>query len=65
MWTTIYVASGHDWTQMIIEKLLAEGYLVKSKYFSKEGDEELFEIMVPSSEAEEVQSLLIELDMIL
>lgn len=64
MWTTVYVASGYDWAQTIKERLLSEGYLVKSKYFAKEGDEELYEIMVPLSEAEEIQSLLLELEII-
>lgn len=64
MWTTIYVASGYDWAQTIIGRLSSEGYLVKSKYFAKEGDEELYEIMAPFSEAEEIQSLLLELEII-
>ena len=64
MWTTIYVASGYDWAKTIEEKLLAEGYLIKSKLFAIEGDEELYEIMVPSFEAEEIQAVLIELNII-
>ncbi|MDR7871223.1 MAG: hypothetical protein RIN55_10205 [Tissierellaceae bacterium] len=64
MWTTIYVASGHDWAKEIEQKLLSEGYIVKSKFFATEGDEELYEILAPSFEAEEIQSVLMELDII-
>jgi hypothetical protein len=64
MWTTIYVACGHEWAEMIEKILLAEGYIVKSKFFAKEGNDELFEIMVPSFEAEEIQRTLIDLNII-
>ena len=64
MWTTIYVASGHDWAEEIEQKLLAEGYIVKSKFFAMEGDEELYEILAPSFEAEEIQAVLVELEIL-
>lgn len=64
MWTTIYVASGQDWAEEIEQKLLAEGYIVKSKFFAMEGDEELYEILAPSFEAEEIQAVLVELEIL-
>ena len=64
MWTTIYVASGSDWAKTIEKKLFKEGYIVKIKFFALEGDEELFEIMAPSFEAEEIQNVLMDLDII-
>ncbi|MFS8540523.1 MAG: hypothetical protein LOD89_00315 [Tissierellales bacterium] len=62
MWTTVHVVSGLDNAKKIENKLNKEGFLVKIKLFSKEGDEELYEILVPEIEAEDVQQFLL-LDM--
>lgn len=64
MWTTIYVAVGYDYAQEIERKLKQEGYIVRSKYFSMEAEEELYEILAPSFEAEEIQAVLVELEII-
>ncbi|MEW8973628.1 MAG: hypothetical protein AB2375_05470 [Tissierellaceae bacterium] len=61
MWTTIYVASGYENAIEIEEKLRAEGFIIKIKYFAYEGGEELYEILAPSFEAEDVQVSMIEL----
>lgn len=64
MWTTVYVATGHGWAKEVEQKLMSEGYIVKIKFFATEGDEELYEILAPTFEAEEIQALLVELDII-
>ncbi len=61
MWTTIYIASGYENATKIEEVLRKEGFIVKIKYFSSEGGEELYEILAPNFEAEEVQTLIMEL----
>lgn len=62
MWTTVYVASGYDHAQIIEQKLREEGYIVRTKLFAVEGGEELFEILAPTFEAEDIQLVLIELE---
>ncbi|NLN14329.1 MAG: hypothetical protein GX185_01860 [Tissierellia bacterium] len=64
MWTTVYVATGQEWAEEVECKLKAEGFIVKRKYFATEGDEELYEILAPTFEAEEIQSVLVELDIL-
>ena len=61
MWTTIYMAIGLENAEKIERKLKEEGFLVKIRYFSLEGEEELYEILAPEFEAEEVQEAMIEL----
>ncbi len=61
MWTTIYMAIGLKNAEMIEKRLKEEGFLVKIRYFSLEGEEELYEILAPEFEAEEVQEAMIEL----
>lgn len=60
MWTTVYVATGKDWASEIEERLKDEGFIVKLKYFGSEGDGELYEVLVPKFEAEDVQSFMLE-----
>jgi hypothetical protein len=63
MWTTVHVVAGLDNAKKIENKLKNEGFLVKINLFSKEGDEELYEILVPEIEAEDVhQFLLLDMD---
>lgn len=64
MWTTVYVAAGHNCAKEIEQRLAAEGYIVKTKFFAIEGEEELYEILAPTFEAEEIQTVLVELDLI-
>ena len=62
MWTTVHVVSGLDNAKKAENKLKKEGFLVRINLFSKEGDEELYGILVPEIEAEEAQQVLL-LDM--
>lgn len=61
MWTTVYVATGKEWALEIERKLKEEGFLVKTKYFALDGGEDLYEILAPEVEANDVQSALIDL----
>lgn len=61
MWTVVYLATGLDEAKKVEQKLTEEGFLVKVKLFSKEGDEELYEILAPELEAEEIQEVLYDL----
>lgn len=61
MWTTVYMATGLENASEIESKLKTEGFLVKIRYFSLENEEELYEILAPEFEAEDVQNAMIEL----
>ncbi len=61
MWTAVYVVESLEKAQEIEKRLMEEGFLVKTKFFSKEGDEELYEILAPELEAQDVYSVLLEL----
>lgn len=62
MWTTVYVAVGYDYAQKIEQQLKQEGYIVRTRFFAMEGEEELYEILAPTFEAEDIQTVLIELE---
>lgn len=64
MWTTVYLARGLQKAIKIKEQLEKEGFLVKKKLFSKEEYDDIYEILVPDFEAEEVQIVLFELGII-
>lgn len=61
MWTAIHMIEGIDAANGIKEKLTHEGFLVKIKLFSKEGDTIIYEILVPEFEADEAQAALIDI----
>jgi len=61
MWTAVYLVTGLESAKKIEKKLKDEGFLVKVKLFAKEGDEELYEILAPEFEADEIQSVLFDL----
>ncbi len=61
MWTTVYVATGYEHSKEIIDKLANEGFLVKHKLFGQEGNEELYEILAPTFESEDIQMAMMEL----
>ena len=61
MWTTVYVATGHNRALMIEEKLRAEGFLVKVRNFGVNNEHILYEILVLEFEAKDAQDALIEL----
>ncbi|MBU5311643.1 hypothetical protein KQI38_06350 [Tissierella carlieri] len=64
MWTAVYMATGLNNAHEVEQKLKAEGFLVKIKYFAQEGEEELYEILAPEFEAEDIQEAMIELGII-
>lgn len=61
MWTSVYVVEGLEKAEEIKNKLIEEGFLVEIKFFSKDGDKKLYEILTPELEAEDVYSTLLEL----
>ncbi|MBE6081441.1 MULTISPECIES: hypothetical protein [Tissierellales] len=61
MWTAVYVIEGKGNAAELEKKLKTEGFLIKVKPFAKEGEEMLYEILAPEFEAEEVQTVLIDL----
>ncbi len=64
MWTAVYLATGLELATEIEKKLQAEGFLVKKQLFTKEGDEELYEILAPEFEANDIQAVLFDLGII-
>lgn len=64
MWTTVYMAVGYERALEIERLLKKEGFMVKVRYFSREGDEELYEILSPDFEADDIQEAMIELGII-
>ena len=64
MWTTIYVAMGKENAYEIGEKLKAEGFLIKVEFFTVEGSEELYEIIGPKFEVDDIRDAMMELGII-
>lgn len=61
MWTAVYMVEGVEPAKELEEKLKSEGFLVKVKPFSREGDNVLYKILVPEFEADDAQTVLIDL----
>lgn len=61
MWTTVYVATGYDWALEVKKMLENEGFILKIEYLTKEAGQEIYEILGPKFEAEEIQGALLEL----
>ena len=61
MWTTIYVAAGKEVSQNIVDQLTREGFMVKSSFLINENGVELYEILAPEFEAEEIQLCMIDI----
>lgn len=64
MWTTVYIATGRENALDIEEKLKAEGFLIRVKFFSLEGEDELYEILAPEFELADIEETMIELGII-
>ena len=64
MWTTIYVAIGEEKALEIKEKLKAAGFLIKIQFLTLEEDCQLYEILGPEFEVEEIKEELFELGII-
>ncbi len=61
MWTTIYMAKGIENAKEIQRVLKNEGFLLKINLIGKEDNEELYEILAPEFEVEDVEEAMIEL----
>ncbi len=61
MWTTIYMAIGKETAEVIKKELEKEGFIVKIRFFALEGEEDLYEILAPEFEAEDIQEALFDL----
>ncbi|NLJ77951.1 MAG: hypothetical protein GX329_01165 [Tissierellia bacterium] len=64
MWTTIYLAMGLERATRVAERLEAEGFMVKKQFLWAEGDTEVYGILTPEFEADEVQVVLFDLDIV-
>ena len=64
MWTTIYVAMGRENALEIGEKLKAEGFLIRVEFFTREGTEDLYEIIGPEFEVDDIRDAMVELGII-
>jgi len=62
MWTVIYIAKNKKMAEKVQELLTQEGMLVKIQPVSKGADrmDGYFEVLVPESEAEDVQNIIYE-----
>lgn len=61
MWTTVHVAVGRDKALQIKSKLENIGFLVRVNYFDLEGNNELYEIIAPEFEVEDIQEAMMEI----
>ena len=64
MWTTVYVAMGRENALEIGEKLKAAGFIIKVKFFIVEGNDELYEIIGPEFEVDDIKDAMVELGII-
>ena len=64
MWTTVYLATGLEQAIKVEKQLKGEGFLVKKQLLYKEGDENLYEILAPDFEANEIHMALFDLGII-
>jgi hypothetical protein len=63
MWTTIYMVTGIDEANNLTDILKKEGFLVKSKFVTNDGEGDLYEILAPEFEAEDIHQVLRELNL--
>lgn len=61
MWTVVYVADSIEAANKITKILRDEGFLVKTELIINDG-EEIYEILAPEIEAEEIKEFIIELN---
>lgn len=64
MWTTVHIAIGKDRALKIEEELRNMGFLVRVNCFGLEGNDELYEIIAPELEVEDIQEAMLELAII-
>lgn len=61
MWTTIYMATGIENAKEVKEILRNEGFLIKINFVGKENKEDVYELLAPEFEVEDVEEAMIEL----
>ncbi len=61
MWTVVYVADSIELADRITKILRDEGFLVKRELIIND-EEEIYEILAPEIEAEEIKEFIIELN---
>lgn len=61
MWTTVYIATGYDWALEVKKLLEKEGFILKIKHIAMEDGEEIYEILGPKFEMEDIQRAILEL----
>lgn len=62
MWTTIHMASGIEEANQIKSILKEEGFLVKIQFVMDDGEAEIYEILAPEIEAEDIHEVFRELN---
>ncbi|ADL07631.1 putative signal transducing protein [Thermosediminibacter oceani] len=61
MWTVVYMATDREYAEKVVNALQSEGVLVKMKEVMKSKKRGCYiEILVPESEAEEAQKIILE-----
>lgn len=61
MWTTVYIATGYDWALEVKRLLEEEGFVLKIKYLALEDGEDIYEILGPKFEIDDIQAAILEL----
>lgn len=64
MWTTVYVATGRENAFEIGDKLKAIGFLIKVEFLTLEGNDELYEIIGPEFEVDDITTAMAELGIV-
>lgn len=61
MWTTVYIVAEEKNALNIEKRLTTEGFMVKIKFLVNENGVDLYEVLAPEFEVEEIQECMIEL----
>lgn len=62
MWTAVYMVEGYEAAEKLKNLLNSEGFLVKTELFTKDGDNNIYKIIAPEFEADEIHRVILELD---
>ncbi|WP_026894594.1 hypothetical protein [Clostridiisalibacter paucivorans] len=63
MWTTVHIVDSKEEADEIMRKLQAEGFLIKTDILAREGDLITYQILAPEFEADDIQSVILELNL--
>lgn len=61
MWTAVHMVDGEELAKELKDKLTNEGFLIKFKPFTQEGNVTIYQIMAPEFEAQEVHNVILDL----